>query len=40
VAIHPYLFDNPSADAPLADVRFDAAGRGVLMETLERLEKE
>ncbi len=40
VAIHPYLFDNPSADEPLADVRLDTVGRGVLMETLDRLEKE
>jgi len=40
VAIHPYLFDKPDAEGPLADIRFDAAGRTVLMETLQRIEKE
>ncbi len=40
VAIHPYLFDNRCADGPLADVRLDAVGRRVLMETLRRIERK
>ncbi len=40
VAVHPYLFNNPDASKSLADVRFDAVGRAVLLETLHRIEKE
>ena len=40
LAVHPYLFDNPNASESLADLRFDAVGRAVLLETLQRIEKE
>ncbi|MDZ7620205.1 MAG: hypothetical protein U1E05_24660, partial [Patescibacteria group bacterium] len=40
LAIHPYLFDNPDVDKSPADLRLDAAGRAVLLDTVERIEKE